>query len=80
MRRYTAGDRVQQAQYGVGTIVDVNEHHTVIEFDEHGKRDLLDPFVHRHVHRPMVSLSRRPSGLMRWRSSKRFNASITSSS
>ncbi|HTL00694.1 MAG TPA: hypothetical protein VL243_00625 [Vicinamibacterales bacterium] len=38
MRRYTAGDRVQQAQYGVGTIVDVNEHHTVIEFDEHGTR------------------------------------------
>ena len=37
MRRYTAGDRVVQAQYGAGTIVDVNEHHTVIEFDEHGK-------------------------------------------
>ena len=27
-----------QAQYGAGTIVDVNEHHTVIEFDEHGTR------------------------------------------
>ena len=38
MRRYTAGDRVLQAQYGVGTIVDVNEHHTVIEFDELGTR------------------------------------------
>ena len=38
MRRYTAGDRVVQAQYGAGTIVDVNEHHTVIEFDEHGTR------------------------------------------
>ena len=38
MRRYTAGDRVTQAQYGAGTIVDVNEHHTVIEFDEHGTR------------------------------------------
>ena len=36
MRRYAAGDRVMQAQYGAGTIVDVNEHHTVIEFDEHG--------------------------------------------
>ena len=34
MRRYTAGDRVVQAQYGAGTIVDVNEHHAVIEFDE----------------------------------------------
>lgn len=38
MRRYAAGDRVAQAQYGAGTIVDVNEHHTVIEFDEHGVR------------------------------------------
>ncbi len=38
MRRYAAGDRVVQAQYGAGTIVDVNEHHTVIEFDEHGRR------------------------------------------
>ena len=38
MRRYAAGDRVVQAQYGSGTIVDVNEHHTVIEFDEHGTR------------------------------------------
>ena len=38
MRRYAAGDRVVQAQYGAGTIVDVNEHHTVIEFDEHGTR------------------------------------------
>lgn len=38
MRRYATGDRVVQAQYGAGTIVDVNEHHTVIEFDEHGVR------------------------------------------
>ena len=38
MRRYAAGDRVVQAQYGTGTILDVNEHHTVIEFDEHGTR------------------------------------------
>lgn len=38
MRRYAAGDRVVQANYGAGTIVDVNEHHTVIEFDEHGVR------------------------------------------
>jgi hypothetical protein len=37
MRRYTS-DRVMQAQYGAGTIVDVNEHHTVIEFEEHGTR------------------------------------------
>ena len=38
MRRYAAGDRVMQAQYGVGTIVDLNEAHTAKEFDEHGTR------------------------------------------
>ena len=48
MRRYAAGDRVVQAQYGSGTIVDVNEHHTVIEFDEHGTRrfSLQQPTSH----------------------------------
>ena len=45
MRRYTAGDRVVQAQYGSGTIVDVNEHHTVIEFDEHGRRTFATRLV-----------------------------------
>ena len=45
MRRYAAGDRVVQAQYGAGTIVDVNEHHTVIEFDEHGRRVFSTPKV-----------------------------------
>jgi hypothetical protein len=24
--------------YGAGTLVEVNEHHTVIDFDEHGRR------------------------------------------
>ena len=27
-----------QATYGNGTLVEVNEHHTVIEFDEHGRK------------------------------------------
>jgi len=45
MRRYAAEDRVVQAQYGAGTIVDVNEHHTVIEFDEHGTRRFPTRFV-----------------------------------
>jgi len=31
----TKGDRVVQPTYGPGTLVEVNEHHTVIEFDEH---------------------------------------------
>ena len=27
-----------QPTYGPGTLVEVNEHHTVIDFDEHGRR------------------------------------------
>lgn len=38
MRPYATGDRVSQPQYGAGTITAVDEHHTVIEFDEHGTR------------------------------------------
>jgi len=38
MKSWTKGDRVSQATYGAGTLVEVNEHHTVIDFDEHGRR------------------------------------------
>jgi preprotein translocase subunit YajC len=38
MKNWTKGDRVVQATYGLGTLVEINEHHTVIEFDEHGRR------------------------------------------
>ncbi len=38
MKSWAKGDRVVQPTYGPGTLVEVNEHHTVIEFDEHGKR------------------------------------------
>jgi len=38
MKAWAKGDRVVQATYGPGTLVEVNEHHTVIEFDEHGRR------------------------------------------
>jgi hypothetical protein len=38
MKAWTKGDRVVQATYGLGTLVEINEHHTVIEFDEHGRR------------------------------------------
>jgi hypothetical protein len=38
MKSWTKGDRVVQPNYGAGTLVEVNEHHTVIEFDEHGRR------------------------------------------
>src|SRR6202008_893060 len=38
MKAWTKGDRVVQPTYGAGTLVEVNEHHTVIDFDEHGRR------------------------------------------
>jgi hypothetical protein len=38
MKNWTKGDRVVQPNYGAGTLVEVNEHHTVIDFDEHGRR------------------------------------------
>ena len=38
MKSWAKGDRVTQPTYGTGTLVEVNEHHTVIDFDEHGRR------------------------------------------
>ena len=38
MRLYATGVRVAQAQYGDGTVTSADEHHTRIEFDEHGPR------------------------------------------
>ena len=38
MRLYAPGARVSQAQYGDGTVTSADEHHTRIEFDEHGLR------------------------------------------
>ena len=35
------GDRVSQAQYGPGTITDLDTYHTVIDFDAHGPRRFL---------------------------------------
>ena len=37
MKNWSKGDRVAQPTYGAGTLVEVNEHHTVIDFDEHGR-------------------------------------------
>jgi hypothetical protein len=41
----STGDRVNHAQYGHGTVSSVNEYHTVIEFDAHGKRTFVSPRV-----------------------------------
>ncbi len=45
MPRYSPGKRVSQAQYGPGTVVESNEHHTVIDFDEHGVRRFVTMMV-----------------------------------
>jgi hypothetical protein len=45
MPRFSVGDRVLQAQYGVGTITELNEYHTVIDFDEHGVKRFSTPMV-----------------------------------
>jgi len=37
-KSWTKGDRVVQPTYGAGTILEYNEHHVVIEFDDHGKK------------------------------------------
>lgn len=38
MKIYSKGDRVSQATYGPGTVAAADEHHTTIDFDEHGRR------------------------------------------
>ena len=45
MKGWSKGDRVVQATYGPGTLVEVNEHHTVIDFDEHGRRTFASRLV-----------------------------------
>ena len=42
---FAPGDRVMHEQYGDGTLVSVNEFHTVIEFDAHGRRTFSSPRV-----------------------------------
>jgi len=41
MRLFAKGDRVTQPNYGPGTVTEVNAHHTVIEFDQHGIRTFV---------------------------------------
>ena len=45
MKNWSKGDRVTQPTYGAGTLVEVNEHHTVIDFDEHGRRTFASRLV-----------------------------------
>jgi hypothetical protein len=45
MKAWAKGDRVSQATYGPGTLVEVNEHHTVIDFDEGGRKTFATRLV-----------------------------------
>lgn len=45
MPPHAKGDRVTQLQYGAGTITDVDVHHTVIDFDQHGVRRFVTNLV-----------------------------------
>jgi len=45
MASYKVGDRVTQANYGHGTITGSDDHHTVIDFDEHGVRTFATNLV-----------------------------------
>jgi hypothetical protein len=45
MAAFKVGDRVTQANYGHGTITGADDHHTVIEFDEHGVRTFATSMV-----------------------------------
>jgi hypothetical protein len=45
MKSWAKGDRVVQPTYGPGTLVEVNDHHTVIDFDEHGRKTFASRLV-----------------------------------
>jgi hypothetical protein len=45
MTQFAAGDRVAHGQYGDGTVISVNEYHTIIDFDAHGMRTFSSPRV-----------------------------------
>jgi hypothetical protein len=45
MASFKVGDRVVQANYGPGTITGADDHHTVINFDEHGVKTFSSSLV-----------------------------------
>jgi len=45
VKLYSIGARVSQPTYGPGTIMLANEHHTIIDFDEHGSRTFATSIV-----------------------------------
>lgn len=45
MRLVKPGDRVLQPQYGAGTVTEVTDERTVIDFDDHGVRKFVSHLV-----------------------------------
>lgn len=45
MASFKVGDRVVQSNYGAGTITGADDHHTVIDFDEHGVKTFATGLV-----------------------------------
>ncbi len=54
MRLVKAGDRVLQPQYGAGTVTEVTDDRTVIDFDEHGVKKFV-------THMVSLTLTERPA-------------------
>ena len=53
------GDRVSQANYGPGTVTQIDVHHTVIDFDAHGTRRFVTNRVLERTSDPGPSASER---------------------
>jgi hypothetical protein len=76
MPTYARGDRVSHEQYGAGTLTDVNEYHTVIDFDEHGVHKFATRLVALEPSAtPAPTRAARTSGGSRKTASKRAPAS-----
>lgn len=66
------GDRVMHATYGLGVIAEVNERHTVIDFDMHGRRKFVTGIVVLDAtnepaptrFKPLPRMSRHPRSLL----------------
>ena len=68
MASWNKGDRVVQAIYGSGTVLEANDQHTVIHFDTGGRRKfstnlvVLEPSGEAPKPLPMISLPAMPRG------------------
>jgi hypothetical protein len=45
MKLFSKDLRVNQADYGTGTVISSDERYTVIEFDQHGRRTFVTDMV-----------------------------------